>query len=356
MRIRLAIVTLFALGLFLSDMGSQPAWAQQRERLIGGGRIMRKIFGIDSPSSQSAKDKAPKPKSSKTGKTPTLAKQPTLAKKPKAKPKSDPFTSNRKVANTPADASPIPKPATRSNPQATTGFGMLVELRGENLAVRQLAPKGNAAEAGIKRGDIIRSGGGVDFKNVDEFNQIAEILKDGDQLEFEIERRGKEEKVLIQFGDAPEPPEVAENDEAPGPARNNGNASNDSLNNQLQVNSKKHYSFLPTNQERRQQDAARAKTNSNTGANSNTGGMQSVIGNVFEGKSNNTTQRRQSIQPLNPTASPRTTAGSPSKSETLRRQLQLQRLEIERLRQELKRAKSQTNDFQPVPSLQGPGK
>lgn len=85
---------------------------------------------------------------------------------------------------------------------------MLLELRAKKLVVTQLNPRGNAHEAGIRKGDVVIDAGGMELGSLDEFNEVADILGQGDQLEFEITRRGKKEKVLIQFGTAPKEGEI----------------------------------------------------------------------------------------------------------------------------------------------------
>lgn len=365
MSFRLAFIFFIACGLVLTDMATTEAQAQQRERLIGGGRIMRKIFGIDSkpePPKKSSNTKKPsntkkssKAPTAKSGKQPTLAKRPTASTRPQPKPKADPFTTNRSgTAARQSDAARTPSKSTRSSSEATKGFGMLVEERNNSLIVRQLDSKGNAAEAGVKRGDVIQKGGGVEFKSAEEFNQIAEILKDGDQLEFEIVRRGKEEKLLILFGKAPETPENEAAQTAPGPR--DSTTARESLNRALKVNSKDNFSFLPTNKERRL-----PSTSPQSPTASSRNGMQSVLGNVVGSSARTPGRSVQPIQPLNPTSSRanaaqrNTTSRNTNSTEALRRQLQLKQLEIQRLRQQLKQSNIQTNDFEPIgPLLNGP--
>ncbi|MEM7785985.1 MAG: hypothetical protein AAF623_21740, partial [Planctomycetota bacterium] len=56
----------------------------------------------------------------------------------------------------------------------------------------------------IRKGDTIRSVGGVDIKSVKDFDEIVGILRDGDQIEMVAVRRGKSEEVLVQMGEVPQ--------------------------------------------------------------------------------------------------------------------------------------------------------
>ena len=87
------------------------------------------------------------------------------------------------------------------------------------LQVDQVSTRGAAWAAGIRRGDIIVSVGGIETANKDDLSGITQVLKDGDQIEFEIMRRGNKETVLVQFGEAPADT-VIENDQGEGPAYN----------------------------------------------------------------------------------------------------------------------------------------
>ena len=56
-----------------------------------------------------------------------------------------------------------------------------------------------ADQAGIKQGDLIESIGSLPIESITDAEQFAEVLKPGDQLEFEILRRGKDSKMLVSF-------------------------------------------------------------------------------------------------------------------------------------------------------------
>lgn len=389
--LRSGVMLTIAFSMLLSDLGTGSVWAQQSKRLIGGGRILRKIrsevFGID-PQSKKSSAKTNEKSNSKTksskgsSKGKTAAKQPTLAVRPQASPSrvAQPTPAIRPT-RTPdrngndrdnAFAARLPKQAdisksrpliagqppqrdpskvTRSTPAPTLGFGMLVEARGDEIVVAKIDPKGNAKEAGIKRGDVIIRGGGIDFGSVDEFNQVAEILKDGDQLEFEVERRGKEETVLILFGEAPENSEDIENEIAPGeplsakraPIQPKNKTAPQLDDNQFeigsQLNTKNNYSFLPTSKETSRRPVLAAPQ---------TGGqpskLNSVLGSVVQPARQPTSQSDQwkSAESL--------------RQSSVQRQLQLQQLEIQRLRNELKRAQQKSQPDLDGPTLSGPGR
>jgi serine protease Do len=71
------------------------------------------------------------------------------------------------------------------------------------LVVQRVDPSGAAAAAGIRAGDVIISVGGVEIRREEDLTSIVDIMHAGDQIEFQILRRGKPEKVMVQFGDPP---------------------------------------------------------------------------------------------------------------------------------------------------------
>lgn len=85
------------------------------------------------------------------------------------------------------------------------GFGLVIEERNEVLVVQSVAPGSNAASAGLQPGDVIVKLGGVETATVAEFDEITGIMQPGDQIGFQVRRRGKEVDGLLQFGATPEP-------------------------------------------------------------------------------------------------------------------------------------------------------
>jgi len=205
----LNFICTFALTtIFLQSIDVQSVDAQ--ERMFGNGRFLKRVFGDLSPSSESAKAPTPAAAAKKgqlQSKQPTAAHrpsqnaQPTLANHSQRSRSAKPRSIQPRLPKSPAaaDAQSIP---TRSNAKATLGFGMLVQLKKERLYVSQLDPKGNAANAGVRIGDRLVAGGGIDFESLSDFNGIGDILEDGDQLEFEVERNGREKEMMIVFGKA----------------------------------------------------------------------------------------------------------------------------------------------------------
>jgi len=100
---------------------------------------------------------------------------------------------------------------TQSAKKQSLAFGMLLKTRGDDLVVTQVNPNGNASKAGVRKGDLILGAGGIEFGSMMEFNQITDVLRDGDQLEFLVGQAGKESKKLIAFGKIPDmtPREIA---------------------------------------------------------------------------------------------------------------------------------------------------
>ena len=144
------------------------------------------------------------------------------------------------------DADSIP---TRSNAKATLGFGMLVELENDKLYVSRLEPDGNAANAGVRVGDRLVAGGGIDFESLSDYNGVGDILEDGDQLEFELERNGREKETMIVFGKAPEDQAAADEGSVQKDSTGQTNPRRSLLAPRVdQITTSSNSSFLPTKQ------------------------------------------------------------------------------------------------------------
>ncbi|MEM7455165.1 MAG: PDZ domain-containing protein [Planctomycetota bacterium] len=101
-----------------------------------------------------------------------------------------------------------------------TDFGFEVEDRDDKVIVTRIRRGANADEAGLKNGDVILSVGGVEVGSAREFDEITSDMRQGDQMEFEFSRRGKEDKVLVQWGTTPDPEEY-EDESAPSDSARN---------------------------------------------------------------------------------------------------------------------------------------
>lgn len=72
----------------------------------------------------------------------------------------------------------------------------------KGLVVDKISKQGAAWLAGIREGDVLTKVGGLNVATKEELASVLRILKDGDQIEFEYARRGKEKTAIVQFGDA----------------------------------------------------------------------------------------------------------------------------------------------------------
>ena len=112
---------------------------------------------------------------------------------------------NRSQANRPSQ----PKPnVARGN--AKQGFGFLLTEKNEKLIVSKVDPNGNAAGEGIRPGDVITGIGGVEVETTAAFDEIAEILSNGDTIEIALQRGGKPREIQVAYGEAPIPEESEE--------------------------------------------------------------------------------------------------------------------------------------------------
>lgn len=90
---------------------------------------------------------------------------------------------------------------------AATGFGVIVQTAKNNdLVVTRVHPQGNGVQAGLRPGDILKTVGGVDLTSIEEYDQITKGLGGGDQMEFEVVRRGRKEKAMVTYGTIPADP------------------------------------------------------------------------------------------------------------------------------------------------------
>jgi len=127
------------------------------------------------------------------------SRQPTLATRP-----LPPLNNSAQFSG--RHSQPVPQRAIQpSSIGASTGFGVIVQMAKNNeMVVTRLHPQGNAMKAGLKPGDIVKTVGSVKLTSVEEYDQITKGLKPGDQMEFEVVRRGRPEKTLVAYGTAPD--------------------------------------------------------------------------------------------------------------------------------------------------------
>ncbi len=310
------------------------------DRLFGNGRFLRRLRDDvvgKSKSDPKKKDEAKKPAkadprsgaANSNDASPTPAKRtakraPTPAVRP---PATNPSQSKMPAARSPyaprSAAVPAKVDTRKDSKQTSVGFGMQIESKNDQLIVTKTDSKGNAAEAGVRKGDVVVMVGGVEIGSIEELEEITKILGNGDQLEFEIARRGKKEKVLIQFGEAPEEGEVViERPEIP--AKKVGN-----------------YNFLPEPAE------------------SSTGGFHSVLKDNRDQSGNWVPPNVNRIpQPATQSSLQPHQRASEAKATMEQQRLQIQQLkrEIERLRQQTESTTKGRNTNWNSPSLIGPGK
>ena len=108
------------------------------------------------------------------------------------------------------------------------GFGATFKLVGKKVVVQKIRKSGMADKAGIKTGDEVLSIGSMPIEVPRDTGQIDQLLKPGDQVEFEIVRRGKEDRVLVSFQQ--EPPLANAADEL---GKSSDDAPNDDLHDEL---------------------------------------------------------------------------------------------------------------------------
>ena len=173
-------------------------------------------------------------------------KQPTPAAKPNQAAKKGPTPATRPPAqqrSQPSQNVNADRPAAVRS--GADGFGMAIVVdKNENLVVAQVAANGNAAEAGIRRGDVLVEAGGVELTSIEEFEEIEKILGAGDQVELKVARNGRAAKVMLQHGQAPSLEDV-EN----GKVGAQANTASRSQGYQPTSSSQQDFSFVPPSDE-----------------------------------------------------------------------------------------------------------
>ena len=102
-------------------------------------------------------------------------------------PKSSPAT----IYNQQKSASYRPKSSTPKTGNRK-GFGFrITDNDKDQLIVTSVDRSGNAAEAGLARGDQVTEIGGIEANSAEEFDEIAKIMGEGDQMDFKIRRGGR---------------------------------------------------------------------------------------------------------------------------------------------------------------------
>ena len=181
--LRVILIAVFTLFL-LSDV----TVAQQNSRR---GRFFQRVkqdlFGI--------KPATPTPSKKVSTNKPTPSSKATKQPNPSRAQSQRDYSFNQRATN----------PArTRSN-SGRKDFGfVLQESKSGQLIVSKIDARGNAAEAGLVRGDRVIEVGGIEANSVEEFEGISKIMQNGDQMEFKIKRNGREKTVMITYGEAPD--------------------------------------------------------------------------------------------------------------------------------------------------------
>lgn len=106
---------------------------------------------------------------------------------------------NRLPTQSPASEFSIAKPQDTRKTVEHDPFGITVRMRGKYLTIYRVKRSGTADAAGIEIGDTLLSVGEIPMQRPADIEQLDEVLKAGDQVEFEIVRKGKKSKKLVAF-------------------------------------------------------------------------------------------------------------------------------------------------------------
>ena len=225
-RTKISIIAITCFGVLspVSAFADNPL-----EKLIPRGTLFKKLKKeiVDEFGGDKAKTPTPTPRRAPTPaarpanrqvQTPNRARTPQQRQsaQPNVATRPLPPIKNRAQAGTNRNAAANPRPIQPATISAAKGFGVIVQMaKNSDLVVTRVHPQGNAVKAGLRPGDIVKTVGSVKLTSVEEYDQITKGLGAGDQMEFEVVRRGRPEKALVQFGTAPKPSEVAATSPAP---------------------------------------------------------------------------------------------------------------------------------------------
>ena len=225
-RTKISIIAITCFGVLspVSAFADNPL-----EKLIPRGTLFKKFKKeiVEEFKGDKAKTPTPTARRAPTPATRPANRQPqtpTQSRTPQSQQSAQPSVATRRLPpmNNRAQAAPnrnavaTPRPIQPAAISASKGFGVVVQMaKNKDIVVTRIHPQGNAAKAGLRPGDIVKTVGSVKLTSVEEYDQITKGLGGGDQMEFEVVRRGRPEKALVQFGTAPEPSEVAATSSAP---------------------------------------------------------------------------------------------------------------------------------------------
>ena len=195
--------------------------AEDASAQIGRGRLLKKmrddLFGPPNNQAQLAKEQAARAAQQKL----EAARKAQLEQQKKNGRQPTPIGTgaNKQPAKhgQPSQAARSPQQARPSQPRpnvargnAKQGFGFQLTEKNEKLIVSRVDPNSNAAGEGIRPGDVITGIGGVEVETTGAFDEIAEILSNGDTIEIAIQRGGKPSEIQVAYGEAPNPEESEE--------------------------------------------------------------------------------------------------------------------------------------------------
>ena len=219
-RTKISIIAITCFGVLspVSAFADNPL-----EKLIPRGTLFKKLKKeiVDEFGGDKAKTPTPTPRRAPTPAARPTNRQvqtPTRARTPQQRSSAQPNVATRRLppmngqaqAGSNRNAVANPRPIQPAAISASKGFGVVVQLAKDNsLVVTRVHPQGNAVKAGLRPGDVVKTVGSVKVTSVEEYDQITKGLGPGDQMEFEVVRRGRPEKALVQFGTTPKPSEVA---------------------------------------------------------------------------------------------------------------------------------------------------
>jgi S1-C subfamily serine protease len=100
---------------------------------------------------------------------------------------------------------PTPKKSTGTTPKAFLGItvGQPAEEEQQGVTVQQVMPQSPAAEAGMKKGDVIQR---VEKRRVESYDELLSALssyKAGDEVAFDVQRDGQTKHLTVTLGRRP---------------------------------------------------------------------------------------------------------------------------------------------------------
>ncbi len=186
-------------GIQPNGQGNRNSQNQAGNRSRSEGNGTQPSYYIPSPQDQRAQSQAVQQPAESSPMNPPARFAP-VPEPPK------PENADFMIRSVPAPVNAAPETVEIPQSRNTLNHGIVVEPEGPEdapvgLRIRNIARGGLCADSGLKRGDVIVNIGGIPTSQEGEFQGIMNVIQQGDEMEFTVIRNGRQQKVMVQFGE-----------------------------------------------------------------------------------------------------------------------------------------------------------